>query len=73
MIRYGALGHQYADRNILRNEQWIIGGNSTLRGFNEGLLFADSYLVQTAEVRFILDRNSYLYGRYSTAMVCESI
>ncbi len=63
VIRYGALGaYQYADRSILRNEQWIIGGNSTLRGFNEGFLFADSYLVQTAEVRFILDRNSYLYS-----------
>ena len=52
----------YAGRDILRNEQWILGGNSNLRGFNEGLLFADAYLVETLEFRYILERNTYLFA-----------
>lgn len=54
--------YQYAGREILRNEQWILGGNSNLRGFNEGLLFADAYLVEVFELRYILDQNAYLFG-----------
>ena len=52
----------YAGRDILRNEQWILGGNSNLRGFNEGLLFADAYLVETLEFRYILEQNTYLFA-----------
>ena len=61
VIKFGVdLAYQYAGRAILRNEQWIIGGINSLRGFNEGLLFADSYLMSSLEYRFILDKNSYL-------------
>lgn len=52
----------YVGRDILRNEQWILGGNGNLRGFNEGLLFADAFLVETLEIRYILDQNTYLFG-----------
>ena len=54
--------YQYAGRKILRNEQWILGGNSNLRGFNEGLLFADAYVVDAVELRYLLDQNAYLFA-----------
>jgi hemolysin activation/secretion protein len=38
-----------------------IGGIHTLRGFNEESLFASSYSIFTAEIRYLLDQNSAVF------------
>lgn len=43
-----------------RNEQFRIGGNRLLRGFDEESLFASRYLVFTLEYRLLIDKNAYL-------------
>ncbi|MEO1711713.1 MAG: BamA/TamA family outer membrane protein [Bacteroidota bacterium] len=46
---------------IYRNEQFRIGGNDRLRGFDEESIFAGLFTILTAEYRLLLDRNSYLF------------
>lgn len=45
---------------IFRNEQFRIGGNRLLRGFDEESLFASRYLLFTLEYRLLIDKNAYL-------------
>ncbi len=47
---------------ISLNEQYRIGGNRLLRGFDEESLFATRYAVGTLEYRLIIGQNSYLYA-----------
>lgn len=54
-------GFIFAQDPILANEQYRLGGNRLLRGFDEELIFATQYLVATLEYRFLLGTNSYLY------------
>ena len=46
---------------ISHNEQYRIGGNRLLRGFDEESIFATRYAVGTLEYRLLIGRNSYLY------------
>jgi outer membrane protein assembly factor BamA len=46
---------------ILQNEQFQIGGNQRLRGFDEASIFATSYLIGTLEYRYLLSQNSYFF------------
>ncbi len=47
---------------LFQNELYRIGGNKTLRGFDEEAIFASLYSVFTAEYRFIIGENSFLYA-----------
>jgi outer membrane protein assembly factor BamA len=71
--RYFPLGRQAAFKagmqsgwfqspNIFRNELFQIGGNKLLRGFDEESIYTDLYSVLTAELRYLLGRNSYFFG-----------
>jgi outer membrane protein assembly factor BamA len=51
---------KYTATGLLTNELRRLGGNKTLRGFDEESLFTDKYLIGTAELRLLLDQNSYL-------------
>lgn len=46
---------------IYQNEQFRIGGNRLLRGFDEEFIFASQYAVGTVEYRLLLGQNSFLY------------
>ena len=46
---------------ILRNEQFRVGGNQLLRGFDEESIFATSYVVGTLEYRYLIGPNSYFF------------
>ncbi len=46
---------------ILANEQFRIGGNRLLRGFDEESIFATSFHVATLEARYLFSENSYAY------------
>ncbi len=62
-IRTGIQGGLLISENaIYQNEQYRIGGNRILRGFDEESIFATNYGVATAELRFLISLNSYLYA-----------
>jgi len=47
--------------NYYQNEQFRIGGNRVLRGFDEESIFTDMYHLLTLEYRYLLSRNSYFF------------
>lgn len=47
---------------IYRNEQYRIGGNQLLRGFDEESLFTSRYAVLTVEPRLLFSQNGYFYA-----------
>ena len=48
--------------NIFRNELFQIGGYKLLRGFDEESIYATQYGVFTAEYRYLVALNSYLFS-----------
>ncbi len=56
---------------IYQNEQYRIGGNSRLRGFDEESIFANSYAIGTMEYRLLAGQNSYFYlfGDYAVIKI----
>lgn len=44
------------------NELFLIGGFKTLRGFDEESIFTNRYGIATIEYRYLLAKNSWLYG-----------
>lgn len=54
----GAL--RYNQQSLRSNELMRIGGNKTLRGFDEESIFTDKYVFGTIEFRILFDQNSYL-------------
>jgi outer membrane protein assembly factor BamA len=42
------------------NEQYRLGGLNLLRGFDEDVIHTDAYAVTSLELRYLLDRSSYL-------------
>lgn len=55
-------GYIVANAAVYANEQFRIGGNRLLRGFDEEFIFATNYTVFTLEYRLLLGRNSFLYA-----------
>jgi outer membrane protein assembly factor BamA len=58
-----------ADEPVLANEQFRIGGNRLLRGFDEESIFATNFAILTSEYRFLLATNSYLYAFFDWSRV----
>ena len=54
-------GWLFTSSPISQNEQYRIGGNRLLRGFDEESIFATKYALGTLEYRLLIGRNSYLY------------
>ncbi len=52
----------FSEADIYQNEQFRIGGNKILRGFDEESIFATSYAVFTVETRLLIGQNSYFYA-----------
>jgi outer membrane protein assembly factor BamA len=52
----------FSSPNIFRNELFQIGGYKLLRGFDEESIYATQYGVLTAEYRYLLGLNSYMFG-----------
>ncbi|MBK8621467.1 MAG: BamA/TamA family outer membrane protein [Saprospiraceae bacterium] len=63
---YGAVrlrvlgGIRTGTAEIQQNEFFRIGGNATLRGFDEEGIWTDKFVVFSSEFRLFLDRNSFL-------------
>lgn len=56
-IRFGGI---YSNRPVFANEQYRLGGNKLLRGFDEESLQATRFFVATAEWRLLIGKNSFL-------------
>lgn len=52
----------YQSPNYFLNEMFQIGGFKTLRGFDEESIFTNRYSIATSEYRYLIDKNSWLYG-----------
>jgi outer membrane protein assembly factor BamA len=52
----------FQSAETFRNELFQIGGYKLLRGFDEESIFATQYGVFTAEYRYLLGRNSYMFA-----------
>ena len=50
-----------AGSNLFENELHRIGGNISLRGFDEESIFASSYAILNLEYRFLTEENSFLF------------
>ena len=48
--------------SIYRNELFQIGGYRLLRGFDEQSIYVSDYAVSTAEFRYLISRNSFLFS-----------
>lgn len=53
-------GGIFSKKPVYNNEQFRLGGNKLLRGFDEESLFASRFVVTTAELRLLIGLNSYL-------------
>jgi len=54
-------GYILSEQPIYQNEQFRIGGNRLLRGFDEESIFATVFAVGTLEYRLLIGQNSYFY------------
>lgn len=60
-VRFGARSQViFSEQPIFNNEQFRLGGNRLLRGFNEESLFATRFIVGTVEYRLLLGDNSFI-------------
>jgi outer membrane protein assembly factor BamA len=62
----------FISKNIFENEMYRIGGNRSIRGFDEESIFTPYYSIFTAEYRFLLSKNSYFYTFFDLAIVEDS-
>ncbi len=60
-IKASLTGGWYESPNIFRNELFQIGGYRLLRGFDEESIYASQFAVTTAEYRYLVGRNSFLF------------
>jgi len=61
-IKVGLNAGWYQTPNYFRNELFQIGGYRLLRGFDEESIYANRFVVGTAEYRYLLGQNSYMFG-----------
>jgi outer membrane protein assembly factor BamA len=63
----GESGLIISENPIYQNEQYRIGGNKLLRGFDEEAIFATFFAVFTLEYRLLIGQNSYfnVFGDYA--------
>ena len=60
-IKLGSKTGFIFNENMFTNELFRIGGNITLRGFDEESIYNSSFAIGTIEYRFLLEQNSNLF------------
>ncbi|MEP7237078.1 MAG: BamA/TamA family outer membrane protein [Ferruginibacter sp.] len=61
-VKMALNGGMFISPGTFRNELFQIGGYKLLRGFSEESIYATQYAVLTAEYRYRLALNSYIFG-----------
>lgn len=59
-------------QNILKNENFRIGGNKNLRGFDEENIYTPYYVLLSEELRWFVSNRSYMYSFVDVAMVQDN-
>lgn len=58
--------------NYIQNELFRIGGNTTIRGFDQQNIFTKNYLIQNIEYRYLTSEKSYLYSITDLALITSN-
>ena len=58
--------------NYLENELFRIGGNNSIRGFNDQSIFVKDYVIQNIEYRYLLSNTSYMYSITDLALIATA-
>ena len=66
-------GFLLSEQGIYQNEQFRVGGNRLLRGFDEEQFFATHYIVGTLEYRFLLSQNAFLFSFFDQGWIEDRI
>lgn len=66
-MNLGILASAINGSNVFENELFRIGGNNTLRGFNEESIFASTFSIVNVEYRYLLEENSFLFAFFNGA------
>jgi outer membrane protein assembly factor BamA len=61
-LKLGFNGGVFQSPNNFLNELFLIGGYKLLRGFDEQSIYASKYAVGTAEYRYLIGQNSFLFS-----------
>lgn len=59
-------------KSIFENEAFRIGGAKSLRGFDEQSLSVNTFSIQTTELRYFVEQNSYLNIFYDQAYIYQN-
>jgi hemolysin activation/secretion protein len=73
VVLLAAKGGALMGSDNLVNELFKIGGFNTLRGFNENEIYASSYLIGLAELRFVYAKRSYINAFFNLAWYEKNI
>ncbi|HKK77367.1 MAG TPA: BamA/TamA family outer membrane protein [Saprospiraceae bacterium] len=65
-------GFIFSEARIYQNEQFRLGGNQLLRGFDEEFFFAQQYAVGTLEYRLLISQNSFLFTFFDGAWLKDA-
>ncbi len=57
-LRTQAMGGHIVAQNLFMNELFRIGGIRTLKGFDEQVIFASTYVIGNVELRYLIQQNS---------------
>lgn len=68
-VKTAISGGLFISPSTFRNELFQIGGYKLLRGFSEESIYATQYAVLTAEYRYLLALNSFIFGFVDAAWV----
>jgi hemolysin activation/secretion protein len=66
-IKLGLNAASLQGEDLFENELFRIGGLNTIRGFDEGSIYASTYSIATVEYRYIFEQNSYLFAFWNGA------
>jgi hypothetical protein len=61
MARYRTSVVLNNNNQLYVNELYRVGGQQTIRGFDEQSIFADWFQIATTEIRFLTGKNSFIY------------
>jgi len=68
----GSGGLLFSQAAVYANEQFRLGGNQLLRGFDEEFFFARYFAVSTLEYRLLIDTNSFLFAFWDSAYLQDN-
>jgi hypothetical protein len=58
--------------SYIENELFRIGGNNSIRGFNEQSIFVKEYVVQNIEYRYLISNDAFIYSITDLALIAST-